>query len=140
MYNSKQKNKNNKNNSGAVETVLGEGAVFEGIISCEGSMKVECVLKGDVKVANSIVIGPNGSVTGDINAGEVIIFGKVTGKVDAGALEIKSTGEITGEVLVETLITEAGGIMRAKCEMKGPEPKGPKDKGQAPGAPQSAKS
>lgn len=139
MYNSKRKNKN-KNNSGAVETVLGEGAVFEGIISCEGSMKVECVLKGDVKAANSIVIGPNGSVTGDINAGEVIIFGKVTGKVDAGALEIKSTGEITGEVLAETLVTEAGGIMRAKCEMKGPEQKGPKDKSQPPGAPQSAKS
>ena len=34
MYNSRQKNKNP--NSGAVETVLGKGAVFEGIISCEG--------------------------------------------------------------------------------------------------------
>ena len=137
MYNSKPKSKNN--NSGAVETVLGAGAAFEGIISCEGSMKVEGELKGDIKVANSIVVGPNGSVTGDINAGEVIIFGKVTGKIDARALEIKSTGEITGEVLVETLITEAGGIMRAKCEMKSPAPKSPNAKGQAPGASQAAK-
>ena len=137
MYDNKRKN---KNNSGAVETVLGEATEFEGIISCEGSMKVEGNLKGDIKVADSIVVGPKGSVTGDISAGEVIIFGKVTGKIDAGALEIKSTGEITGEVLVETLITEAGGIMRAKCEMKSPAPKGPKDKGQAPGASQAAKS
>ena len=137
MYNSKRKNKNN--NSGAVETVLGEGVVFEGIISCEGSMKVEGELKGDIKVANSIVVGPNGSVTGDINAREVIIFGKVTGKIDAGVLEIKSTGEITGEVLIETLITEAGGIMRAKCEMKSPAPKGVKEKGPAPSSSQAAK-
>jgi cytoskeletal protein CcmA (bactofilin family) len=138
MYNnSKRKNKNN--NSGAVETVLGEGAVFEGIVSCEGSIKIEGELKGNIKVANSIVVGPKGSVTGDIDAGEVIIFGKVTGKIDAEALEIKSTGEITGEVLIETLITEAGGIMRAKCEMKSPAPKGSKDKGQAPGASQVAK-
>ena len=137
MYNSKPKSKNN--NSGAVETVLGAGAAFEGILSCEGSMKVEGELKGDIKVANSIVVGPNGSVTGDINAGEVIIFGKVTGKIDARALEIKSTGEITGEVLVETLITEAGGIMRAKCEMKSPAPKGIKAKGPAPDASQAAK-
>lgn len=137
MYNSKRKNKNNS--SGAVETVLGEGAVFEGIISCEGSMKVEGELKGEIKVANSIVVGPNGSVTGDITAREVIIFGKVTGKIDAGALEIKSTGEITGEVLIEILITEAGGIMRAKCEMKSPAPKSPKAKAQAPGASQAAK-
>lgn len=136
MYN-KRKNKNNS--PVAVGTVLGEGAVFEGTISCEGSMKVEGEFKGDIKVTNSIVVGPNGSVTGDINAGDVIIFGKITGKIDAGALEIKSTGEITGEVLVETLITEAGGIMRAKCEMKSPAPKSPKPKGQAQGASQAAK-
>lgn len=138
MYNSKRKN--NNDNSGAVETVLGEGVVFEGIISCGGSMKVEGELKGDIKVANSIVVGPNGLVTGDIDAREVIIFGKVTGKIDAGALEIKSTGEITGEILIETLITEAGGIMRAKCEMKSPAPKEEKKKDPAPSSPQAAKS
>lgn len=137
MYNNRGKSKNN--NSGTVETVLGEGVVFEGIISCGGSMKVEGELKGDIKVINSIVVGPNGSVTGDINAGEVIIFGKVTGKIDTKALEIKSTGEITGEVLTETLITEAGGIMRAKCEMKSPAPKGAKEKSPAPGNPKAAK-
>ncbi|MDE0291920.1 MAG: polymer-forming cytoskeletal protein [Candidatus Dadabacteria bacterium] len=139
MYNNNSKRKNKNNNSGTVETVLGEGVVFEGIISCEGSMKVEGELKGDIKVANSIVVGPNGSVTGDINAGEVIIFGKVTGKIDAGALEIKSTGAITGEVLTETLITEAGGAMMAKCEMKSPAPKDVKDKGPAPISSQTAK-
>ncbi len=138
MYNnSKRKNKNN--NSGAVETVLGEGAVFEGIVSCEGSMKVEGELKGDIKVANLIVVGLKGSVTGDISAGEIIVFGEINGKIDTGTLEIKSTGQITGEVLIETLITEAGGIMRAKCEMKSPAPKDSKDKGQAPGASQVAK-
>ncbi len=126
MYNDKRKNKN----SDVVETVLGEGAVFEGTVSCEGSIKVEGVLKGDVKVGDSIVVGPNGSVTGDVRAGEVIVFGKVNGKIDAGTLEIKSAGEITGEVLVETLITEAGGVMRANCEMKTPAQQGPEDQEQ----------
>ena len=118
MYGKKQKS--GKKNSEAVETILGEGAVFEGNISCEGSMKVEGTLKGNVKADHTLVVGPNGSVTGDIKAGGVIIFGEVNGKIDSGSLEIKSTGRITGEVLIETLITEAGGIMRAKCEMKGP--------------------
>ena len=118
MYGKKQKS--GKKNSEAVETILGEGAVFEGNISCEGSMKVEGTLKGNVKADHTLVVGPNGSVTGDINAVGVIIFGEVNGKIDSGSLEIRSTGRITGEVLIETLITEAGGIMRAKCEMKGP--------------------
>ena len=115
MYNSRQKNKRNPD---AVETVLGDGAAFEGNVSCEGSIKVEGTLKGEVRVSGALIVGPNGSVTGDISAGEVIAFGEIDGKIDAGALEIKSTGRITGEVLVETLVTEAGGAMRAKCEMK----------------------
>lgn len=118
MYGKKQKS--GKKNSEAVETILGEGAVFEGNISCEGSMKVEGTLKGNVKADHTLVVGPNGSITGDINAGGVIIFGEVNGKIDSGPLEIKSTGRITGEVLIETLIAEAGSVMRTKCEMKGP--------------------
>lgn len=117
MYNSRQKNRKNPD---AVETVLGDGAAFEGNVSCEGSIKVEGTLKGEVRVSGALIVGPNGSVTGDISAGEVIAFGEIDGKIDAGALEIKSTGRITGEVLVETLVTEAGGAMRAKCEMKTP--------------------
>lgn len=114
------KKQKNKSNSDAVETVLGEGVVFEGNISCERSIKVEGTLKGDVKVDHTLVVGPNGSVAGDINAGGVIIFGEVNGKIDAGSLEIRSTGKVTGEILVETLITEAGGAMSAKCETKSP--------------------
>lgn len=114
------KKQKNRGSSDVVETVLGEGVVFEGNISCEGSIKVEGALKGDVKVDHTLVVGPNGSVAGDINAGGVIIFGEVNGKIDAGLLEIKSTGRITGEILIETLITEAGGAMNAKCEMKSP--------------------
>ena len=121
------KKEKDRKNSDAVETVLGEGAVFEGNVSCEGSIKVEGILKGDLKVDSTLVVGPNGSVTGDINAGGVIVFGEVNGKIDAGSLEIKSTGKITGEILIETLITEAGGVMSAKCEMKSPSKAGDSD-------------
>lgn len=110
-----------------LETVLGEGVEFEGNVSCGGSMKVEGTLKGDAKIDGTLVVGPNGSVIGDVSAGGVIAFGEVNGKIDAGSLEIKSTGKITGEIAVETLITEAGGIMKAKCEMKSPAKQESKD-------------
>ena len=108
----------NKKNSGVLETVLGEGTVFEGTVTCEGSIKIEGVLNADIEAGGSVVVGPNGRVTGKICAAEVVIFGKVTGNIDAGTLEIKNRGEITGEILTARLITESGGIMRARCEMK----------------------
>ena len=114
------KKKESKKSPGAVETILGNGATFEGNISCDGSMRVEGTLKGDAKIDNTLVIGPNGSVIGNVNAEVVIVFGEVNGKIDAEFLQIKSMGKITGEIVVETLITEAGGIMKAKCEMKNP--------------------
>lgn len=118
MY--KNRKEKGRKNPDTVETILGEGVAFEGNVSCEGSMKVEGTLKGDVKADHTLVVGPSGSVNGDIKAEGVIVFGEVSGKINAGALEIKSTGRVTGEVLVETLITEAGGVMNAKCEMKSP--------------------
>ena len=59
MYGKKQKS--GKKNPEAIETILGEGAVFEGNISCEGSMKVEGTLKGNVKADHTLVVGPKGS-------------------------------------------------------------------------------
>lgn len=114
------KKEKGKKNRDTVETILGEGVAFEGTVSCEGSMKVEGSLNGDVQANHTLVVGPSGSINGDIKAELVIVFGEVNGKINAGSLEIKSTGRITGEILVETLTTEAGGLMNAKCEMKSP--------------------
>lgn len=114
------KKEQGKKSPDAVETILGKGATFEGNVSCEGSIRIEGTLKGDAKIDSTLVVGSNGSVIGNVNAKGVIVFGEVNGKIDAGSLEIKNAGKITGEIVVETLITEAGGIMKAKCEMKNP--------------------
>ncbi len=116
MYGRRKKRKNSE----SMETVLGRGTVFEGNISCEGSVKVDGNLKGDVKISGTLVVGPDGSMTGDIKAEEIIVFGSINGNIEARELEIKSTGTVSGEALIETLVSEAGGVMKANCQMKNP--------------------
>ncbi len=113
--------KKSEKNFNTVGTILGDGMLFQGNVSGEGSVKIDGLLNGDINVGHTVVVGLSGSITGEINAAEVIVFGEVNGRINAGTLEIKSTGKIKGEVLVETLISESGCIMKAKCEMKDPE-------------------
>ncbi|MGH7885310.1 MAG: bactofilin family protein, partial [Thermodesulfobacteriota bacterium] len=59
-------------------------------------------------------------IVGDINANQVIIFGKVEGKVEACTLELKNKGILLGDILVETMIFEKGGVFNGNCQMKTP--------------------
>ncbi len=68
--------------------------------------------------ANScLTVGPNGNVKADLNAREIIVRGKVEGRVTArDKLQIGSTGEITGEVQTDRLTIEDGAMLRGKVE------------------------
>jgi cytoskeletal protein CcmA (bactofilin family) len=56
-------------------------------------------------------------VKADLNAREIIVRGKVEGKVIArDRLQIGSTGQITGEVETNRLVIEDGATLRGKVE------------------------
>ncbi|PYM05501.1 MAG: hypothetical protein DMF15_15650, partial [Verrucomicrobia bacterium] len=60
---------------------------------------------------------PNGNVKADLVAREIIVRGKVEGKVAArDKLLIGSTGQITGEVQTDRLAIEDGAMLRGKVE------------------------
>src|SRR5580704_4081245 len=64
-------------------------------------------IKGEVK----------GSVKADVTAREVIVRGKIEGKVTGrDKVQLLSTGEVTGEVLTDRLAIEDGALLRGKVE------------------------
>src|SRR5256884_3981285 len=71
----------------------------------------------DVCSSDLLTVGPNGNVKADLNAREIIVRGKVEGKVIArDKLQIGSTGQITGEVQTNRLVIEDGATLRGKVE------------------------
>ncbi len=68
--------------------------------------------------ANScLTVGPNGNVKADLVAREIIVRGKVEGRVTArDKLQIGSTGQINGEVQTDRLAIEDGAMLRGKVE------------------------
>ncbi|NIP30450.1 MAG: cell shape determination protein CcmA [Candidatus Dadabacteria bacterium] len=110
--------KNKDTSSDQITTLIGEGSEIEGNIFSNTSARIEGVLKGTAKVNQRLIIGEKGQINGDINANHVIIFGKVEGKIEANILEIKNSGNILGDVVIETLLFDQGGLFNGNCAMK----------------------
>ena len=76
------------------------------------------LVEGKLNLTNgSLTIGPNGQVKADVFAREVIVRGKVDGKVlGREKVQLWSTGQVAGEVQTERLSVEEGALLRGKVE------------------------
>ena len=96
-----------------------EGTIINGDIISQADFRLDGELNGNFKSKGKLVIGPAGSVTGNINCETADIEGKFDGKLDiAELLNIKSTAIIKGEISVSKLSMEPGAIFMASCVMK----------------------
>lgn len=109
--------KTHKKSDSSLTTLIGEGSEIEGNVNSSSSAKIEGKLKGTVNVSETLIIGENGNVVGDIYTKHLIVFGKVEGKVKANLLELKDKGRLKGDIIVETVIFEKGGVFNGNCQM-----------------------
>jgi cytoskeletal protein CcmA (bactofilin family) len=110
--------------SGALSTpsraaaCISQGIKIKGEVTGSEDLYVDGLVDGKLNLANgSLTIGPNGSVKADVNAREVIVRGKIEGKVTGREkVQVWSTGQITGEVQTERLAIEEGALLKGKVE------------------------
>jgi cytoskeletal protein CcmA (bactofilin family) len=106
-----------KSNPNHITTLIGYGCEFEGNMSTSSSTRIDGKLKGRITGENSIVVGEDGLVLGEIKASETVVYGKVEGTIETNSLEIKKSGIVLGDIFVESLIVEDGGIFNGRCTM-----------------------
>jgi cytoskeletal protein CcmA (bactofilin family) len=96
----------------AEPTVIGRGAVIEGDVRASGPLQVDGHIDGTLKVEGQVSIGPNGVVTGELSADEVVVGGRVEGALTArGLLHVTAGGHVRGEVRYGALQIDRGGIL-----------------------------
>lgn len=98
---------------------IGQGIRIKGEVTGTEDLFVDGIVEGKLNLAAdcSLTIGPNGNIKADLVAREIIVRGKVEGKVIArDKLQIGSTGEINGEVQTGRLAIEDGATLRGKVE------------------------
>ncbi len=96
-----------------------EGTTIKGDIISQADFRLDGELIGNFQSKGKIVIGPAGSVTGDIICKNADIEGKFNGKIQvAEILNVKHKAIIHGEVTVGKLSVEPGADFSASCKMK----------------------
>lgn len=113
----KESKKLPKSESNHITTLIGDGCEFEGNMSTSTSTRIDGKLNGRIAGQNTIVVGENGVVMGEVRASETVVFGRVEGVIESGSLEIKRSGIVLGDVFIESLIVEDGGIYNGRCTM-----------------------
>ena len=113
-----------KNYEKCIRAFLGEGTEFKGVISFEGTVRVDGALEGEVATEDTFIIGPAARVTARITAGVVIIMGRLDGKVEAKQkCEVRVGAHVRGDILTPSIYIEEGAVFEGACRMTGGEPK-----------------
>ncbi|HYL62916.1 MAG TPA: polymer-forming cytoskeletal protein [Candidatus Methylomirabilis sp.] len=97
---------------------ISQGIRIKGEVTGSEDLFVDGHVDGKLSLTNgSLTIGPNGTVKADVSAREVIVRGKIDGKVFAREkVALWSTGQVNGEVQTDRLAIEDGALLRGKVE------------------------
>lgn len=118
-------------------TIIGTGVVIDGKLSSNGDVRIDGVVKGDVKASGNVTVGESGEINGQIEAEIITIGGKVTGSVNSkDKLVLEAKASLKGDIMTKILVVEAGAKFDGNSKMDNKEFT-PKPMGQA--APQNVK-
>jgi cytoskeletal protein CcmA (bactofilin family) len=112
---------------------ISQGIKIKGEITGSEDLFVDGPIEGKLNLSNaSLTVGPNGTVKADIVAREVIVRGRVEGKIQGRErVQLWSTGQVIGEVQTQRLAIEDGALLRGKVETGKPIDKASDDRSPA---------
>ena len=103
---------------------ISHGIRIKGEVTGSEDLFIDGHLEGKLNLGNStLTVGPNGEIKADIYAREVIVRGRVDGKiVGREKIQLWSTGNVAGDLQTERLVIEDGAVLRGKVEIETGKP------------------
>jgi len=99
---------------------IDQGVAMEGTLTVTGTFRIDGNVKGNVISEQTLILGENAKVEGQIEGNRVVIAGRYDGVIFArGRVEIQAKGVVTGEVHSPCLVIDPGGIFDGRCHMLG---------------------
>jgi len=109
---------------GDLNTLIGKGTVIEGNLNVQHSLRVDGKVKGNIQSTDSIIIGKDGMVEGEVRVKNAVVGGKVRGKMFAsGKITLEGTAEFVGELRAAKLVIDEGAIFDGTSQMREGEPR-----------------
>ncbi len=108
------------NSSGNLNTIIGKGSVFDGNLKVQSTLRVDGKVKGNITTSDSLVVGKEGDIHGEVSVRNAIIGGKLKGKLSAtGKVVLEANSVFSGELQTSKLVIDEGAIFEGTCAMGG---------------------
>jgi len=104
--------------STSFDSLIGEKSIFDGNLTCEGAIRIDGIVKGDIKATEDVVIGEKAEIYGNVTANNVQVSGTVQGNIYAKyTVRLCSSSRLNGDIEAASLISEEGAFFTGKCNM-----------------------
>jgi cytoskeletal protein CcmA (bactofilin family) len=118
MFNKNSKTENEKSTMPTGTSLIGTGTTITGDIVSNGDVRIDGVLKGNIRGTAKILIGQDGIVEGDIEGQQADIMGRVEGRISVKELlNLRSNAIIKGDIRAGKLQIEPTVVFNGQCQM-----------------------
>lgn len=105
--------------SGELNTIVGKGSKLQGNITVQNSLRIDGNITGNIHSTDTVIVGKEGRVKGEIKAKDVLIAGSVHGQVAAqNKVYLESKSLIEGDIKASRLVVDEGATFDGQCVMK----------------------
>lgn len=110
------------NKSSAVESssinLIGNGTSITGDINSNGDVRIDGALKGNLTISGKLVVGPSGSIEGNVICQNADISGEIHGKVTVTELlSLKASAKLLGDIVTGKISIEPNATFTGTCNM-----------------------
>jgi cytoskeletal protein CcmA (bactofilin family) len=117
--------------------VLGKTLLFRGELTAEEDVVLQGRVEGSIRHARNLIIGPDGSVLGDVYASHLTVEGLVEGDLHCSeAVIVRATAQVRGNIFAPRVGIMEGATFNGRVEM---DPNAAAHGGQTSGARQSTR-
>jgi len=98
---------------------LGASLAIKGHITGTEDLRIDGKVEGPISLrGHELTVGPTAQLNSEIQAGEVIVYGKVVGNLHArGRVDIKRDGSIVGDISSARISIEDGAHFKGRIEI-----------------------
>jgi cytoskeletal protein CcmA (bactofilin family) len=107
-------------NGGSDEVIafIGKGVEFKGVITYNGTVRIDGRLDGEIHTDGVLMVGQDAVITARVTAGTVISRGQITGDIEAaGRVRLLSPAVLNGSVKAPVVAIEEGVLFNGSLEM-----------------------
>ena len=103
---------------GSSINLIGNGTSITGDINSNGDVRIDGTLKGNISISGKLVVGPTGTIEGNVICQNADVSGEIHGKVSVSELlSLKASAKLLGDIVTGKISIEPSATFTGTCNM-----------------------